>query len=300
MKKTVLLLGVGLVGFSSLFLFMTSGVKKNSVVTFHESLWRNTSGPGAGFTGAPGESNCTNCHAGAVQDGNNGINEIILSSGEAVYEPSNLYSVVLRFNEGAAKNGFQLVALNESNEMAGSFTILNGSNTQLRTGFGVTDGRQYVTHTATGSAMSEWEFEWEAPQSNDDVTFYVATNRTNSNNGSSGDVVYLSSHTFSSLGVDDDSTVSLKINELVASFLSVGYIPSNHALLITATLPTNEEVAVNVVSLSGQSIHYQNLGQQLEGEFKSTLPLPSSIKSGIYIATIFVGNKPYSKKFMVN
>lgn len=300
MKKSITYLFISIFMVSGVVLFMTSGKEKSSIERYHAKSVLNTSGPSGGLTGAPGESNCTNCHAGAVQDGSGGINAIKLANEATEYVPGQTIDVKLVFNEGASKNGFQLVALNESNEMAGDFLISDASSTQLKNGAGGTAGRIYVTHTATGSALSEWDFEWKAPSSGDDVTFYVATNKTNANNGSGGDVVYLSSHTFSSDETEDTASLNENEIETIQSSLLIGYLPVKHALLIEATLPTTEDVSVNVVSLSGQSVHFQNLGQQMAGDFKSTITLPKQLESGIFVATIFVGNKPYSKKFMVS
>ena len=64
MKKTTTLLLVAFV--ATLFAFQW-GVKIN------QEAFRpmNSGGAGPGKTGAPGESNCTACHAGSVMDGAN-------------------------------------------------------------------------------------------------------------------------------------------------------------------------------------------------------------------------------------
>ena len=46
----------------------------------------NSSGAGAGKTGAPGESNCTACHSGSTQDGANENLLTVLDGGNPVFE----------------------------------------------------------------------------------------------------------------------------------------------------------------------------------------------------------------------
>lgn len=293
MKKIVYVPFVSALFISGL-LFLSAGVSKKSITSFHGQKLVNTSGPSAGLTGAPGEVNCTNCHAGAVQDGNNGVNVIELGNGQTVFTPGETISVKLTLSDASNKNGFQLVALNEANEMAGSFSVSDAVNTQLRNGSGGTDGRIYVTHTAAGTTQSEWNFDWTTPAINDEVTFYVATNKTDGTNGSGNDVIYLSSHTFLS-----DGTAQLENTDEFSSSLLVGYEKFTNTLIVEGELPSTNDISLSVLDLSGKAIHFEAFSNQFAGTFKEKIVLPSSLNDGIYIATIFVGNKPYSKKFMV-
>jgi hypothetical protein len=265
---------------------------EHEISTYHAKFW-NTSGPAGGFTGAPGENNCTSCHAGAVQDGNNGENLLTFNDGQNEVTLGVARMMTLNFTSGAVKNGFQLVALDENDDMAGAFIITDPTNTQLRSQ-GLL-GRQYVTHTSGGTSQSQWSFEWEAPNSAEEVTFYVATNRTNNGNNSSGDVIYLSSHTFSVEAGDP----SANITEDWKNLLSFGYIVNQHQLIIDGDLPNQAELHLNIYDLKGKAIVVQSLGQSPEGNYQKAIDLPYNMENGIYVATLFLNNKPLTHKFMV-
>lgn len=276
---------------SSAFLFMSNRVEF-SVDKFHaEKL--NSNGAQSAKTGAPGESSCTTCHSGgSAQDGNNGVNSLTLDGGGTDYDPGITNPMTLTLTDAASKNGFQLVALDENDDMAGSFTITDATNTQQVSNTQL--GRDYITHTSSGNSQSTWSFDWEAPTDAADVTFYVATNKTNSSGSSSGDVIYLSSHTFGNpqAFIEEESKENAD--------LEVGYNPSNHALLIDFPVVASNDVSINVIDLSGKSVYFNNEGNFETGSYTEKVKLPESIENGIYVVTLFVGNQPYSKKVMVN
>jgi hypothetical protein len=250
----------------------------------------NTSGSPVGRTGAPGETTCTGCHAGTVQDGNLGANLLSLDNNSTEYDPNSTHEVTLTFAEGAAKNGFQLTVLDENNNAAGGLDVIDNTVTQLQNG---ANGRQYITHRLDGTNQSEWTFNWTTPEFGGNVTFYVATNRTNSNNGSSGDVIYTSQHVFTA-----ENTASLsEVEDLEVAF-EIGYLPSSNALIIDGFIVNSDFMSANVIDLQGKSHHFENLGYKSNGKMSESIALPS-LANGLYTVTIFVGNKPYSKKFMV-
>ncbi len=161
-----------------------------STVTF-----TNSGGPSAGLTGAPGDGNCTNCHGGSPVTSGTAFDYISITGlPSGGYAPGSSYTLTLNGGAAAtAKNGFQLIALSPSNSMAGSFT--SGTGSQAMVGGG---GKTYLGHTAAGNTQSSWTYTWTAPNpSVGTVTFYVALNATNSNSGTSGDVVYLKTITVS-------------------------------------------------------------------------------------------------------
>ena len=150
-----------------------------------------TGGSPAGKTGAPGEGNCTQCHAGMV---NSGLSTSTLtSSGNNEYVPGNTYNLTLDIQNGSAKNGFQIVVLDSiSNSNAGNFIVTDANNTKLISG----NNRFYITHKATGTSLTNWSFDWTAPPTNvGPITFYYAYNVTNNAYNSSGDQIYLSDFT---------------------------------------------------------------------------------------------------------
>jgi hypothetical protein len=293
-KSYITLIGVTAIASSALFL-MSNGpvIAVNAYHNNTNSALLNSSGATSARTGAPGESTCTQCHSGAAQDGNN-VTDLILAGGGTDFTPGDVYSMTLTMTNGANKNGFQLVALDENDDMAGSFTITDVTNTKLISNTGL--GRDYITHTSSGTSLSSWSFDWGAPAQAENVTFYVATNRTNSNNGSTGDEIYLSSHSFAngSLSIDGESLNT-------EQHFSAGYSPSSHSIIVDFGVNIlNQKVSINLLDLSGKSIFFNNEGAFNMGNHTQKVRLPESINNGIYVVTLFVGNQPYSAKIMVN
>ena len=293
MKKKYILLST-LVASGLLFSFTHFSFSEGVYAEFNSARFHqlNTSGPAAGNAGAPGENNCTACHAGQVQAGA-GFN--ILNWGDAeAYIPGETYSITLSMQDASSKNGFQLVPLKASdNSAAGNVIVTNATTTQIRVGQA---NKQYLTQRSAGTSTSSWSFDWTAPSTDQGhVIFYVATNKTNSNNGSSGDLVRLSQHTFNSAGASS----SLTLYEEIQNSLEMLFNQSQEILEISFTVQDTEELYLNLVNLQGQSVLAQKLGQSYPGDNQKTVKMPRSLPAGLYIANFFVGNKAYSQKIWI-
>lgn len=156
--------------------------------------FNNGSAPPTGMTGAPSESNCTSCHAGAAIGSGSAWDAITLSGLPANgYIPGTTYSLTISGNAAAtSKNGVSLTALTSTNAMAGSFTAGTGNSIY------VGSGRNYMGHNSSGTSQSSFSFSWTAPASGvGTITFYAAFMGTNSSNSNSGDNVYLKSFSVS-------------------------------------------------------------------------------------------------------
>lgn len=278
--------------FATIFVFL-GNEKSGKVTAYHELKALNSSGPQGGLTGAPGEGSCVNCHSGGTLDGNAGMNEMsIVGVTGNEYTPGETLTMQIELTDGSPKNGFQLVALNNDNEMAGSFVITNSGQTQLRQNTVL--GRQYVTHTSGGNLQDSWTFDWETPATGGEVTFYVATNKSGNNGSSGGDQIYLSQHTFTA----EDLTSTLA-KEKPTFEMDVHYVKNANQMVLNMDLPQSAGVFFNLVDLNGRSIYSVDLGQKNSGEFKEVVTLNRNLESGIYIATVFFNNNPVSQKFMV-
>lgn len=271
--------------------FMSSGkITKGNVLKANSHI--NGSGAPAGRTGAPGETNCTECHSGSVQNGD-GINQLAWTEGVTPvteYTPGVTYNVGITFSTAAARNGFQVVALNSSNAQAGTITIIPASGTQLLNGAG---GKKYVTHNTTGNSQTAWAFQWTAPASNvGDVTFYLATNQTNSNNNSSGDIIRLSQHVIGSVAGVDEAAANLN--------LQVGYNAANNTLKMEYSALSAGSSSVNIVDLSGKSVFTESVGTTEVGSNTKAVKLPSDLKAGVYVIHLNVNNNFASKKIFID
>jgi PKD repeat protein len=160
----------------------------------------NTSGPGGGYAGAPGENTCntSGCHTGTLIKAGvkwSKIRFIGNFTGNG-YIPDSTYTVTVTYREsGRARYGVQITCLTAANDPAGTFTATN-SRVQRVTTTVSGKTREYISHTSTGSApvVSDsvaWTFSWKAPSANlGNLKFYVALNAANNNSQSSGDSIY--------------------------------------------------------------------------------------------------------------
>lgn len=286
-----LLLSLGSIGVAFGLYTIIGAASTTKITSYHEKLNLQSGGPAGGLTGAPGEGNCTSCHGGAVLDGNNGMNSIVLDGGAENFIPGETIPVTVSLTDGSSKNGFQVVVLDQNEEMAGSFTITDATNTQPRTNAG--GQRSYVTHTNSGNSLSSWDFDWEVPLGLEEATFYLATNKTNANSATSGDQIYLSSHSFTV------ENASLDNNTTFENSLDIAYLKESNRLKMDFSFENTAELSLNIVDLNGRSVHYERFNTLAPGQYSENVNIQTPLENGIYVASFFVGNQPVSKKFMV-
>ena len=154
-----------------------------------------SSGPPPGYTGAPGEepTACAECHV--AQDVGTGHFTI---TAPATYVPGQTYQITVTHTDTDPTRmrwGFELTALDTSDEKAGELQSTNGT-TQVISNSGPGGTRQYIEHTSIGTFAGQqngasWTFNWTAPPTDIGfVTFYAAGNQANNDGNSSGDHIY--------------------------------------------------------------------------------------------------------------
>ncbi|MEM6318863.1 MAG: T9SS type A sorting domain-containing protein [Bacteroidota bacterium] len=155
--------------------------------------------PNQGQTGAPGEGQCTGCHA----PNNSGFEGSVTVRGlpENIM-PSTTYnlSVSTKVTAGSpSRAGFQLAILDDDNNNVGSFNN-TGASSGLRTPPG--SSRTYFGHQPAQSFNNadsvEWTVEWTAPAMlpNDSIRVYVNSIIGNGSSGNSGDLMVSSRPSF--------------------------------------------------------------------------------------------------------
>lgn len=232
-------------------------------------------------TGAPGENNCTQCHSGTVQSGN-GVNNISFSGG-TTYVPGSTYTMNVDITGASSKNGFQIVALDGNDNQAGSWSVTNASTTTTQSNM----GRSYINHTGAGTSLNSWGFDWDAPSSDvGDVTFYLATNVTNSNNSSSGDMIYISQFTIQSETSNGISYLD-RLNE------SFTVTKQDLEYTLNLDLENSANVTVNAFSLDGKHLYSRNHGRLNAGLQNLTANFNYN---GLIIWNVFVDNNIVYKK----
>jgi len=289
MKKSLLLVLTPAIFISLISLQKSSDFKIEKY--FAKNGHKNANGAPTGRTGAPGEGNCTGCHAGTAQNGSSENLFILLNGLTQVtsYVPGTVYNATLTMSSNPAKKGFQAIALSPSNTMAGSFTG-QASNTAITTA----GSKKYANHTSASntSSVSTWVWTWTAPAADvGDVTFYVATNKANDNNNDSGDIIYLSQHIIG-------STAGIEEEEVKQKF-EAGYSSENNSVEISFNTLSSGLLYFNLVDLNGRSVFTYELGAAQIGENKQSIKLPSEIKNGIYVVNLFINNNVKSAKVMV-
>ncbi len=160
----------------------------------------------SGYTGAPGEQNCSLCHLSGNAFGN--IKVVLTNS--AFYTPGTKQRLMVTVADPSKIEwGFQLTArqTNSTNTQAGSFTPID-PNTQVvcnetsltasKQQFGTSPcpsskPLQWIEHTSLGNftgqqGMASWQFDWLPPSTNvGSITLYVAGVASN---GGGNDNVY--------------------------------------------------------------------------------------------------------------
>ncbi len=152
-----------------------------------------STGPDAGFTKAPGEFDCAECHL--IESPGTGRISITVPPS---YVPGQTYQITVAHtntDQTRRRWGFQLTALGDNNERAGTLESLDPT-TQTLDGQGPFPSRQYIEHTFDGTYTGQqggasWTFRWLAPATNvGPVTFYTAGNQANNDGNTSGDNIY--------------------------------------------------------------------------------------------------------------
>lgn len=180
----------------------------------------NNSGPGGGYTNAPGESNCTNsgCHSGTLNSGGS-LSNLKLSTNftGGGYIPDSTYIIKIEMSQSSiSKWGFNFTALRASNNDPAGDISITSNRTQRRTKSVSGKTRVYAEHTSTGTSSTtsnatEWVFSWKAPSSNiGDIKFYVAVNAANGNGNTSGDLIYAKDFTASPSSLLPEAQASTK------------------------------------------------------------------------------------------
>ncbi len=251
----------------------------------------NQAGSPGGRTGAPGDGVCTQCHSGTVQSGS-GFNSVTLSDGGTPvteYEPSTTYEVMVSMATTNAKNGFEIVALNPNNTVAGTWTITNATHTKTIT----SGGKMRVTHKLAGTDLTSWTFNWTSPATNvGNVTFYLATNQTNSSSSDDGDVIRTSQHVFGSQAGVTETSAKVETQ--------IGYQANTNSLNIHLDSKLDGAVFVNVVDLNGKSVFTENLGNVSAGESALSVRLDNELNNGIYMVNVSVDNNMTMKRVFIS
>lgn len=163
-------------------------------------MFAHSFGAPSGFTGAPGDGNCTACHVGTVNSGEGSVRISLIDA--TTYGPGQLIHLTVTDSDPTAQRwGFELTArlTSDGTKPAGALSLAAGETlAQLD---GSPGSVQYVTHTSAGtrpgtSGGATWDVYWTAPSASvGPVMFYAAGNAANNNGAPTGDHIYTTSLT---------------------------------------------------------------------------------------------------------
>lgn len=152
----------------------------------------NSPVPPLGFSGGPGDQNCTACHNSFPL--NSGKGSLILSGIPFEFQPGETYNLTLTIQDPDAQRwGFEVVAVNDKGQNVGKLSITQDTFTELRSN----NGRDYIVPTIAGNFTGQketasWQFNWIAPTQGS-VVFYFAAVAGDLDATPRGDRVYTSS-----------------------------------------------------------------------------------------------------------
>lgn len=179
------------------------------------SLSSNSNGPGGNRTGAPGSSgDCSGCH-GSAADPNGEVILSVLENGTKItqYQPGKTYDLEFVAKGNSSKMGFQLSAVNASNQKAGSIANVASGTEAYNSG-----NQQIWAHTSPGTSanLNKWTAKWTAPETGTgNVRFFTATILSNSNGNNSGDYFKKETFTLSEEAQSNSHNVSASYNGIV-------------------------------------------------------------------------------------
>lgn len=246
-------------------------------------------------TGAPGETNCTGCHAGTNNSGP-GTVTFDIGGGITYYIPGQTYLCSVSIVQtGVDKMGYCCTSLRNSNNTAtGTFSLTMPTRTRLFT----SGGRNYVSHNPCGAdaptvGSNSWTFNWTAPSSNvGNITLYIGALATNHNHATSGDDAYTTSITLT------PSATSVNEIEGIIENVNVFPNPATEFFNISYENLSGEQTKISIVDIVGKMVSPLYSGKDAKGEVKKSFDI-RNIAKGSYWIRISQGEKSIMKKLVI-
>ena len=259
--------------------------------------YSNISQPSPGYTGAPGEQSCANagCHAGTTNN-NDPLITLAMVGSPAGYTPGQVYNFTVNAGQSAVY-GFELTALNASNNAAGTLALAGA--TSSISALQSAGGRQYINHKNANS-NNAWSFKWTAPASGD-VYFYLAVINGDGDSTNSGDQCRTKAYkltTTAALTPFNSSVGITEVKDAEDAGIRVFPNPVKDQLNMSYVAPETETVKADIYDLNGKVV-MPLMDEQGSGHTSKSFSLDGRLSNGIYIIRMTVGTNSYFKKIMV-
>lgn len=240
------------------------------------------------------------CHPGAGNELTPGANDLTINIGTGTpttplnssfsYDGGTSYNIAFLPNAFTGRYGFQIIALDASNKMAGTFTVTNAATTAIRTVGSAPNQYFYMGHL-NASSTKNWVFKWNAPASSTgDVTFYYAYNTADGDNEVTNDIIYKGSVTISanpSTGIND---LSSKVGHLK---VFPNPITNDFGLNFNAT--ESMDLTAELFNLNGELVKNLMKENISEGTFTRNFNI-SDLAAGVYMVKLTSGSASVTQK----
>lgn len=177
-----------------------------AVIAWAAIAYAKTSGAPAAKTGAPGISSapaeglCSDCHDGAIADGGS----IAVLGLPTLFRAGATYRLTVHLASthtfgSSTVWGFQLTSADQATGAgAGTFALVNATETKLVSGTGSYSTRRYVDQTSSGTRTGaaspvEWQVDWTAPASAASGIVLYASGLSSDGSGTGNSWVYTGS-----------------------------------------------------------------------------------------------------------
>jgi hypothetical protein len=232
----------------------------------------------------------------------NFVNNISLND-SFQYAGNTTYYIKFKITSNTGVYGFQIIPQDVNNNMAGSFTVVNRTDTKIIT-TPPTGSRQYMGHLQANDTTTYWVFQWTSPAaSTGQITFYYAYNTSTlafldsitspgASPGVPGGEIYAGTAVILPLPTG--------INDLPPSVSGLNLFPNptdgNFGILFD--LKQSETVGIAVYSLDGRLSKQLVTGALFNaGSFSQSFNL-SELPAGIYLLRFNIGNSTVTRKLI--
>jgi hypothetical protein len=250
--------------------------------------------PPLGYTGAPGESDCTTCHSGTPINGGGGNITLAFSGANNTYKLDKTYTVTVTVTDAGMSPlcCFETTTLTAANHPAGKLKLITPENTMIRNSS--TNGRSYITNYETANFYQQWSYKWKAPSADvGPIIMYATGNASNNNGNPLGDHIYGTALTINPAGQ------FMKTGEESNELFSVYPTLIHQQVNIDYSLNEAGTVTIHLYNMNGQLQEILFDGSQETGSYKQIITLKKQYSPGVYLLVTHMGDETETTKLMI-